>query len=166
MGKLTSTIKASLVTAIYLGQEIKNKSVPTYNQPPIYSYGLPQRRSIQVRWQRAARKQGDAPGTGSAQEHASQQSSSGSSGGGGFLGGLGDKLNSAAGGGKESEKNEDYLDKGVDFVQEKFMGQGPQDNESAVEQAKDEQISDFIRAQYKGTTGKDFPVADKETRFG
>lgn len=34
-------------------------------------------------------------------------------GGGGFLGGLGDKLNSAAGGGKESEKNEDYLDKGI-----------------------------------------------------
>ena len=34
---------------------------------------------------------------------------------------------------------------GVDFVQEKFLGQGPQDNESAVEQAKDEQISDFIR---------------------
>lgn len=37
-----------------------------------------------------------------------QQSSSG-----GFLSGLGDKLNSAAGGGKESEKNEDYLDKGA-----------------------------------------------------
>lgn len=32
--------------------------------------------------------------------------------GGGFFGGIGDKLNSAAGGGKESEKNEDYLDKG------------------------------------------------------
>jgi hypothetical protein len=32
---------------------------------------------------------------------------------GGFLGGIGDKLNSAAGGGKESEKNEDYLDKGI-----------------------------------------------------
>lgn len=31
---------------------------------------------------------------------------------GGFLGGLGNKLNSAAGGGRESEKNEDYLDKG------------------------------------------------------
>ena len=31
---------------------------------------------------------------------------------GGFLGGIGEKLNSAAGGGKESEKNEDYLDKG------------------------------------------------------
>lgn len=36
----------------------------------------------------------------------------GGGGGGGFLGGFGDKLNSAAGGGKESEKNEDYLDKG------------------------------------------------------
>ena len=35
-----------------------------------------------------------------------------SSGGGGLLGGLGDKINSAAGGGRESEKNEDYLDKG------------------------------------------------------
>ena len=33
-------------------------------------------------------------------------------GGGGFLSGLGDKVNSAAGGGRESEKNEDLLDKG------------------------------------------------------
>lgn len=32
---------------------------------------------------------------------------------GGFLGSIGDKFNSAAGGGKESEKNEDYLDKGI-----------------------------------------------------
>jgi len=93
-----------------------------------------------------------------------------SAGGGGFLGGLGNKFNEAAGGGQASEKNEDYLDKGmplppsikqwiscktrghhtdkrvylgIDFVQEKFMGQGAQNNESAVEQAKDEQISDF-----------------------
>lgn len=104
---------------------------------------------------------------------------------GGFLGGLGNKLNSAAGGGKESEKNEDYLDKGmyglescfrlnwltelltgsvmvgVDYVQG-YMGGGDQNNESAIEQAKDEQISDFIRGQYKSTTGKDFPIADKE----
>jgi hypothetical protein len=87
-------------------------------------------------------------------------------GGGGFMGGLGDKFNSAAGGGKESEKNEDMLDKGIDFVQEKFLGAGDQSNESAVEQAKDEQISDFIRKQYKGTTGKDVPIKDKETRFG
>lgn len=34
-------------------------------------------------------------------------------GSGGFLGGIGDKLNSAAGGGRESEKNEDYLDKSM-----------------------------------------------------
>ncbi|KAI9791912.1 MAG: hypothetical protein M1833_001294 [Piccolia ochrophora] len=80
---------------------------------------------------------------------------------GGFLGGIGDKLNSAAGGGKESEKKEDYLDKGVDYVQENFLGQGKQDNENAIEQAKDEQISDFIRGQYKSRAGKDFPVEDK-----
>lgn len=30
----------------------------------------------------------------------------------------------------------------IDFAQEKVLGQGPQDNESAIEQAKDEQISD------------------------
>lgn len=95
-----------------------------------------------------------------------QQQSSSSSGGGGFLGGIGDKLNSAAGGGRESEKNEDYLDKGVDYVQEKFLGQGAQDNESAVEQAKDEKISDFIRSQYKTSTGSDVPIQDKETRLG
>ncbi|KAF3039973.1 hypothetical protein E8E11_004031 [Didymella keratinophila] len=105
------------------------------------------------------------------QTSSEQLQSTGSSGGqqqssGGFLGGIGDKLNSAAGGGRESEKNEDYLDKGVDFVQEKFLGQGPQDNESAVEQAKDEQISDFIRGQYKSATGSDIPIKDKETRFG
>lgn len=43
---------------------------------------------------------------------------------------------------------------GVDFVQEKFMGQGPQDNESAVEQAKDEQISDYLRGQYVSSSQK------------
>ncbi|KAL8961316.1 MAG: hypothetical protein Q9193_002117 [Seirophora villosa] len=89
-----------------------------------------------------------------AEGQATEQSSSG---GGGFM----DKLNSAAGGGKESEAKEDYLDKGIDLVQEKFMGAGPQDNESAIEQAKDEQMSDFIRGKYKSTTGNDFPIADK-----
>lgn len=39
--------------------------------------------------------------------------SSNSGGGGGFLGGLGNKINEAAGGGPASEKNEDYLDKGM-----------------------------------------------------
>lgn len=55
---------------------------------------------------------------------------------------------------------------GVDLFQQHVLGQGPQDNESAVEQAKDEQISDFIRGQYKSTTGSDIPIKDKETRFG
>ncbi|KAI1475340.1 hypothetical protein K445DRAFT_314469 [Daldinia sp. EC12] len=77
-------------------------------------------------------------------------------------GGFMDKINSMAGGGKESEKNEDVLDKGVDWVQEHVLGQGDQSNESAVEQAKDEQISDYIRDQYKKTTGSDFPVKDKD----
>ncbi|KMU84449.1 hypothetical protein CIHG_02234 [Coccidioides immitis H538.4] len=91
----------------------------------------------------------------------------GSSGGeGGMFSGIGDKLNAAAGGGRESEKSEDMLDKGVDFLQERFMGQGKQDNESAVEQAKDEQISDFIRGQYKSVAGSDLPIKDKDTKLG
>lgn len=44
------------------------------------------------------------------------QQRSSNSGSGGFLGGLGDKLNSAAGGGRESEKNEDLLDKGMKML--------------------------------------------------
>lgn len=59
-----------------------------------------------------------------------------------------DKINSALGGGKASEKNEDALDKAVDTFQERVMGQGPQDNESALEQAKDEQISDCMYKCY------------------
>ncbi|KAL0937816.1 uncharacterized protein CTRU02_207547 [Colletotrichum truncatum] len=81
-------------------------------------------------------------------------------------GGFMDKLNGMAGGGRESEKQEDGLDKAVDMFQEKVLGQGPQNNESAAEQAKDEQISDFIRKQYKGTTGKDFPIEDKDKKYG
>ncbi|KAK2766705.1 hypothetical protein FQN54_006018 [Arachnomyces sp. PD_36] len=84
-------------------------------------------------------------------------SESSSSSSGGFM----DKLNSAAGGGKESEKKEDYVDKGVDYVQENFLGQGKQDNESAFEQAKDDKIADFVRGQYKTRTGSDMPGAEK-----
>ncbi|KAG6889250.1 hypothetical protein C0995_002463 [Termitomyces sp. Mi166 len=73
----------------------------------------------------------------------------------GRSGGVMDKINSSMGGGPASEKNE-----GVDFVQQR-MGGGQQSNESAFEQAKDEQISDAIRAKYKGATGRDFPIADK-----
>ncbi|KAF2454981.1 hypothetical protein BDY21DRAFT_373834 [Lineolata rhizophorae] len=103
---------------------------------------------------------GDKESSSSSSEQKKEESS------GGFLGGIGDKINSAAGGGKESEKNEDMLDKGIDMFQEKVLGQGQQSNESAIEQAKDEKISDFIRDQYKSATGKDFPVKDKETKFG
>ncbi|PVI01336.1 hypothetical protein DM02DRAFT_613743 [Periconia macrospinosa] len=84
---------------------------------------------------------------------------------GGLFSGIGNKLNNAAGGGAQGEKNEDMLDKGVDFVQEKVLGQGPQDNESAFEQAKDEQISDYIRKSYKSATGSDIPIQDKPTTF-
>jgi len=54
----------------------------------------------------------------------------------------------------------------VDYVQEHVLGTGDQSNESAVEQAKDEQISDFIRDKYKETTGKDFFVPDKDKKYG
>lgn len=52
-------------------------------------------------------------GQGMQQQQQHQQQQGGFGGGsGGFLGGLGDRLQGAAGGGRESEKNEDYLDKG------------------------------------------------------
>lgn len=35
-------------------------------------------------------------------------------------------------------------------------------SENAIEQQKDEMISDQIRSQYKGMTGSDFPIKDKE----
>ncbi|RKF62545.1 hypothetical protein OnM2_032061 [Erysiphe neolycopersici] len=95
----------------------------------------------------------------------------------GFFSSLKNKMEQSAGGGRESEKNEDYLDKGmeiklsrlfdrgIDKFQEKVLGKGKQDNESAMEQAKDEALSDSIRKGYKSVTGKDFPVKDKPTRF-
>ena len=115
-------------------------------------------------------------GTTQGTEGTAQQSS-----GGGLMG----KFNSMAGGGQSSEKNEDMVDKGqwclklviyprsaanvttgVDMFQEKVMGQGPQNNESAVEQHKDEAISDAIRGQYKNFTGSDVPIADKNPSYG
>lgn len=51
---------------------------------------------------------------------------------------------------------------GVDWVQEHVLGKGDQHNESAFEQAKDEQISDAIRHEYKKLTGHDFVIKDKE----
>ncbi|KAL7916298.1 hypothetical protein GGI35DRAFT_473588 [Trichoderma velutinum] len=99
----------------------------------------------------------DRRSEGSNNNNANQEGS-----GGGFMG----KMNNMAGGGAQGEKNEDMLDKAVDFVQEKFMGQGDQSNESAAEQAKDEAISDFIRDKYKDTTGSDIPIKDKDKQYG
>ena len=104
--------------------------------------------------------------TGQAGQQASNTQTQSSASGGGFMDNLGGKLNNMAGGGQKGEENEDALDKGIDFVQEKFLGQGQQSNETAAEQAKDEQISDFIRKQYKSTTGSDIPVQDKEKKYG
>ena len=50
---------------------------------------------------------------------------------------------------------------GIDFVQERFLGQGPQNNESAFEQAKDKQIADAIRQGYQKATGSEFPMKGK-----
>ncbi|KAI4520616.1 hypothetical protein K523DRAFT_251751, partial [Schizophyllum commune Tattone D] len=75
---------------------------------------------------------------------------------------FGDKVNEAFGGGHKGEQKEDGLDKAVDFVQEHVLKQGDQKNESAWEQAKDEQISDTIRKTYKNATGHEFFVKDKE----
>jgi hypothetical protein len=100
--------------------------------------------------------QGSSDSSKATQEQPQQQSS------GGFMG----KINNMAGGGAQGEKNEDLLDKGVDMFQEKVMGQGPQNNENAAEQAKDEAISDAIRDQYRKATGKEFPIADKDKNYG
>lgn len=51
------------------------------------------------------------------QAQGQEQHNSNQQAGGGMFSGFGDKLNSAAGGGRESEKNEDMLDKGAHFTQ-------------------------------------------------
>ncbi|GAB1314526.1 hypothetical protein MFIFM68171_04736 [Madurella fahalii] len=75
-----------------------------------------------------------------------------------------DKLHGMVGGGPESEKKEGTLDKGVDWVQENVLKQGPQNNESAAEQAKDRFIAEQIRQQYKNATGKEMPFGEAEKK--
>lgn len=74
---------------------------------------------------------------------------------------LSEKVNAMAGGGVTSEANEDKLDKTIDFIQEHVLHQGDQSDESALEQMKDEQISDAIRLAWRETTGHELPVKDK-----
>ena len=52
---------------------------------------------------------------------------------------------------------------GVDSVQEKFVGQGSQGNQSVVQQAKAKQISDFLRSEYKSTADPNLSTKDKPT---
>ncbi|TFK65343.1 hypothetical protein BDN72DRAFT_773479, partial [Pluteus cervinus] len=73
-----------------------------------------------------------------------------------------DKINNALGGGAAGEAKEDGLDKAIDFVQEHILRQGPQRNESAFEQAKDEKIAQTIRHEYKKVTGLEFPIKQKK----
>ncbi|RXW20247.1 hypothetical protein EST38_g5597 [Candolleomyces aberdarensis] len=58
---------------------------------------------------------------------------------------LGDKLNHALGGGAAGEAKEGKLDKAIDLFQEHVLKEGPQHNESAIEQLKDKQIADTLR---------------------
>ena len=46
----------------------------------------------------------------------------------------------------------------IDLFQEKVLKEGPQNNESALEQAKDKMIADTIKNGYKNVTGKNFPT--------
>jgi len=55
------------------------------------------------------------------------------------------KINDALGGGQTAEMKEDKLDKAIDLFQQHVLKEGPQNNESAIEQAKDKQIADAIR---------------------
>ena len=80
----------------------------------------------------------------------------------GMMGQAGNFFNEQAGGGAKGEKKEDGLDKAYDMFQEKVLGQGPQNNESAAEQAKDEFVTDTFRDGYKKATGKEFFVKDNE----
>jgi hypothetical protein len=65
------------------------------------------------------------------------------SGRGSFLGNIEEMINTTGGAGTAREKNEGVL------------GEGQQNDGGAVDQAKDEQLSDFIRDKYKSTAGSD-----------
>jgi hypothetical protein len=45
----------------------------------------------------------------------------------------------------------------IDMFQEHVLHAGSQSNESAIEQAKDQQIKEALKSGYKKATGKDTP---------
>ncbi|CAN8103265.1 unnamed protein product [Discula destructiva] len=58
-----------------------------------------------------------------------------------------DRINEGMGGGRKAEEKEDLLDKTIDGFQEHILRKGDQDDESAVEQLKDEKIAGLLRKQ-------------------
>ncbi|KAK6504255.1 hypothetical protein TWF506_002459 [Arthrobotrys conoides] len=107
------------------------------------------------------KKFSDNAGEGERRPEGSTESGQRTEGQGGFFDKASNFVNEQAGGGRKGEQNEDALDKAIDYVQENVFKQGPQDNESAAEQAKDGAIADFVRDQYKKNTGKDFPISER-----
>lgn len=108
-------------------------------------------------------------GDGDEQKRAKQPSQGG-------LGGIGDKLNTAAGGGTPAGKNE-----GMDLrdafgrtmlkchtiavsgtTQDHGLGQSQNPAHAAVDQADNEQISEFLRSQCRSNTGKDLLAAERD----
>jgi hypothetical protein len=49
----------------------------------------------------------------------------------------------------------------IDFFQEHVLRQGPQNNETALEQLKDKKIADSIKHTFKNVTGFDLPGTKK-----
>lgn len=92
---------------------------------------------------------------------AENQEGSQSSGG---LGGIGDKLNEAAGGSSAGANVQSYINKGIETVQQSVFGQGNQSasgessagedksHHAAVDQAHPEKISEYLRDKHMSTT--------------
>lgn len=105
------------------------------------------------------------------QQSANQQSANQQSQGG--LGGIGDKVKAAAAslGGKNEGMNlydafyqvvlKCYTVTVADATHDHGLGQSQKTVDAAVDQADNEQISDFLRSQCKSNSGKDSTAAQK-----
>jgi len=89
------------------------------------------------------------------------------------FGSLGDKVSSVVGGSQGTQKDEGMLGKGVDYVQQTFVGPGGQSSDSGSGQQAsgnggasagdipEEHVNDFIRDKYKSTADADVAPKDK-----